>query len=233
MWPASGASLYIYEPRSQNFLSLGVKWNDAVRLPKFPTKRAAVLPDCRRPSNHPALLQECPADLHERPAPSPRGPSPASARAPPLLPWTAAAPSSVGTPQTADLLPERHCPSSLPGWRLPPRGPLPQPPARIHRWQIRRRRQRRRRLRRQLRCPYSLPTPHLLPAHHAWRPRMGPAAQRRPPRLGWFFSKCNYICIFFNMDYGLWINRFKNVKVDYALCIHRFIISMDLNRFII
>jgi hypothetical protein len=33
---------------------------------------------------------------------------------------------------------------------------------------------------------------------------MGPAAQRRPPQLGWvFFSKCNYVCIIFN--HGSWI----------------------------
>jgi hypothetical protein len=83
-----------------------------------------------------------------------RGPPSSSARAPPLLPWTAAAPSSVGAPPTDDLLPER-----------------------------------RRHFRLQLRRPRLPPTPHLLPARHTWRPGMGPAAQRRPPRLGWFFFK--------------------------------------------
>jgi hypothetical protein len=166
---------------------------------------AAVVPDRRRPSDHPAVLQECPTDLHERPAvaregpaPSPRGPSPSSSRAPPLLPWTAASLSSSGAPPTDDLLPECHHPSSLPGWRPPPRRTLPQPPARN------RRRQHRRRLRRQLRRPRSPPTPHLLTARHAWRPWMGPTAQQRQPRLGCFFF------FFFKMQLHvlkMWINR--------------------------
>jgi hypothetical protein len=86
------------------------------RCQNFPPN-AAVLPDRRRPSDHPAVLQECPADLHERlvivregPTPSPRGLPPSSSRAPPLLLWTAAAPSSAGAPPTVDLLPERRRP---------------------------------------------------------------------------------------------------------------------------
>jgi hypothetical protein len=154
----------------------------------------AVLPDRRRPSDHPAVLHECPADLHERPtvvregpAPSPCGPPLSSARAPPLLARTAVAPSSTGAPPTDDLLPERRYPSSLPGWRPPPLGPLPQPPARNRRQQLCRCRQHRRCFRRQLHRPRSPPTPHLLPARHTWRPGMGPAAHRRPPQLGCFF----------------------------------------------
>jgi hypothetical protein len=209
MWPASGGLLlavalcgppvvipyiyiyiYIYTRRGlKNFLSLARKWNDAVRLPNFPTERRH-RPRPPPPLRPPRCPPECPADLHERPAvvgegpaPSPRGPPPSSARAPPLLPWTAVTPSSVGAPPIDDLLPERHRPSSLPGWYPPPRGPLPQPPA-----GNRRRLLRRRRLRRQLRHPRSPPTPHLLTARHAWRPGMGPAAQQWQPRLGWFFS---------------------------------------------
>jgi hypothetical protein len=37
--------------------------------------------------------------------------------------------------------------------------------------------------------PHSPLTPYLLPARHAWRSGMGPAVQRRLPRLGWFFFK--------------------------------------------
>jgi hypothetical protein len=121
MWPASGASTYIYEPRSQNFLSLDAKRNDAVRLPKFPTERRSPprppppLRPPRRPPGVPADLNKRPAVVREGPTLSPRGPPPSSARAPPLLPWTAAAPSSAGAPPTDDLLPECRRPSSLPG----------------------------------------------------------------------------------------------------------------------
>jgi hypothetical protein len=182
MWPASGDFIYIYTRRAlETFLSLArneMTWSGCQIFPPS----AVVVPDCRRPSDHFAVLQECLADLHERlvivregPAPSPCGPPPSSTRAPPLLPWTAAAPSSAGAPPTDDLLPERHRPSSLPG-RPPPSGPLPQPPARNRYRLLRRCRQHRRRLRRQLRRPRSPPTPHLLTARHAWRPWMGPAA---------------------------------------------------------
>jgi hypothetical protein len=122
MWPASGDSIYIYTRRAlENFLSLARNETAPSGCQIFPPS-AAVVPDRRRPSDHPVVLQECPADLHERPAvvregptPSPRGLPPSSARAPPLLPWTAATPSSAGAPPTDDLLPERHRSSSLPG----------------------------------------------------------------------------------------------------------------------
>jgi hypothetical protein len=122
MWPASGDSIYIYTRRAlENFLSLARNETTLSVCQIFPPS-AAVVPDRRRPSDHPAVLQECPTDLHERPAvvregppPSPCGPPPSSSRAPPLLPGTAAAPSSAGAPPTDDLLPERHRPSSLPG----------------------------------------------------------------------------------------------------------------------
>jgi hypothetical protein len=122
MWPASGDSIYIYTRRAlENFLSLARNETTPSGCQIFPPS-ATVVPDRRGPSNHPAVLHECPTDLHERPAvvregpaPSPRGPPPSSARAPPHLPWTAAAPSSVGAPLTDDLLPERHRPSSLLG----------------------------------------------------------------------------------------------------------------------
>jgi hypothetical protein len=196
MWPASGDSIYIYTRRApETFLSLVRNETTPSGCQIFPPS-VAVVHDRRRPSDHPAVLQECPADLHERPAvvregpaPSPRGPPLSSARVPPLLSWTAAAPSSAGAPPTDDLLHERHRPSSLPGWRPPPRGPLPQPPARN------RRRLLRRRLRRQLHRPRSPPTPHLLTARHARRPGMGPAAQQRQPRLGWFFFQNAITCV--------------------------------------
>jgi hypothetical protein len=122
MWPASGDSIYIYTRRAlENFLSLARNETTPSGCQIFPPS-ATVVPDRRGPSNHPAVLHECPTDLHERPAvvregpaPSPRGPPPSSARAPPHLPWTAAAPSSVGAPLTDDLLPEHHRPSSLLG----------------------------------------------------------------------------------------------------------------------
>jgi hypothetical protein len=122
MWPASGDSIYIYTRRAlENFLSLARNETTPSGCQIFPPS-AAVIPDRRRPFDHPAVHQECPTNLHERPvvvrespAPSPRGPPPSSARALPLLPWTAAAPSSTGAPPTDDLLPERHRPSSLPG----------------------------------------------------------------------------------------------------------------------
>jgi hypothetical protein len=60
-------------------------------------------------------LHEHPTVVRKGPAPSPHGSLPSSARAPPLLPITAAAPSSAGAPPTADLHPEGHRPSSLPG----------------------------------------------------------------------------------------------------------------------
>jgi hypothetical protein len=204
MWPASGDSIYIYTRRGlENFLSLARKRNDAVRLPNFPTERRLrprpppSLRLARCPPGVPANLHEHPTVVLEGPAPSPRGPPPASARAPPLLPWTTAALSSTVAPPTDDLLPERHRPSSLPGWRPPPCRPLPRPPARNRRWLLRHRRQHHCRLRRQLRRPSSPPTPHHLTTRHAWRPGMGPAAQQRQPRLGWFFfffPKCNYMC---------------------------------------
>jgi hypothetical protein len=140
MWPASGDSIYIYTRRAlENFLSLARNETTSSGCQIFQPS-ATIVPDCRRPSDHPAVLQECPADLHERPACSPRGSPLSSARAPPLLPLTAALPSSAGTPPTDDLLPERHHPSSLPGWRPPPCGPFPQPPARNRHRLLRRRR---------------------------------------------------------------------------------------------
>jgi hypothetical protein len=122
IWPASGDTIYIYTRRAlENFLSLSRNETTPSGCQIF-LPSAAVVPDRRRPSDHPAVIQECQTDLHERPAvvcegpaPSPRGPPPSSARAPPLLPWTTAAPSSTGAPPTDDLLPERHRPSSLPG----------------------------------------------------------------------------------------------------------------------
>jgi hypothetical protein len=122
MWPASGDSIDIYTRRAlENFISLARNKMMPSGCQIFPPS-AAIVPDRRRPSYHPAVLQECPTDLHERPAvvregpaPSLRGPPLSSARAPPLHPWTAAAPSSAGAPPTDDLLPERHRPSSLPG----------------------------------------------------------------------------------------------------------------------
>jgi hypothetical protein len=122
MWPVSGDSIYIYTRRAlENFLSLARNETTPSGCQIFPPS-AAVVPGRRRPSDHPVVLQECPAELHERPAviregpaPSPRGPPPSSARASPLLPWIAAAPSSAGALPTDDLLPERHRPSSLPG----------------------------------------------------------------------------------------------------------------------
>jgi hypothetical protein len=122
MWPASGDFLYIYTRRAlENFIILVRNETTPSGCQIFPPS-TAVVPDRRCPSDHPAVLQECPADLHERPAvvregpaPSPRGPPPSSARAPPLLPLTAAAPSSAGALPTDDLLPKRHRPSSLPG----------------------------------------------------------------------------------------------------------------------
>jgi hypothetical protein len=98
--------------------------------------------------------------------------------------------------------------------RSPPRAPPPLFPTRMTSSSPRaaspttgqeRRRQLRCRLRRQLHRPRSPPTPHLLPARHAWRPGMGPVAQRRPPRLGWLFSKMQlhvYIFKSWTMDCG-------------------------------
>jgi hypothetical protein len=82
MWPASGASTYIYEPRSQNFLSLDAKRNDAVRLPKFPTERRSPPrppPPLRPPRRPPGVPRRPP----QAPCRHPRGPHPFS-------PWTAA-----------------------------------------------------------------------------------------------------------------------------------------------
>jgi hypothetical protein len=83
MWPASGASTYIYEPHSQNFLSLGAKRNDAVRLPKFPTERRRPLrppPPLRPPYRPPGVPRRPPRAPRRRP----QGPRPFS-------PWTTAA----------------------------------------------------------------------------------------------------------------------------------------------
>jgi hypothetical protein len=93
MWPASGDSIYIYTRRAlENFLSLARNETTPSGRQIF-APSAAVVPDSRRPSDHLAVLQDCPADLHELPvvfregpAPSPCGPPPSSARAPPLLP---------------------------------------------------------------------------------------------------------------------------------------------------
>jgi hypothetical protein len=136
------------------------------------------------------------------PAPSPRGPPPSSARALPLLPWTAATPSSVVAPPTDDLLPERNRPSSLQGWRPPPRQSLPQLPA-MNRWrQLRRRRQNRRRLRRQLRRPRSPQIPHfsLLGTHggRGW----GRRRSNDSPGLVFFFFFKKQLHVL-----KMWINR--------------------------
>jgi hypothetical protein len=76
------SSLYIYETRSPNFLSLDAKRNDAVRLPKFPTER------CRPPRPPPPLRPP------RRPPGVPRRPPRAPRRRPrgprPFSPWTAA-----------------------------------------------------------------------------------------------------------------------------------------------
>jgi hypothetical protein len=91
MWPTSGDSIYIYTRRAlENFLSLARNETMPSGCQIFPPS-AVVVPDRRRPSDHPAVLQEFPADLHERPAivregptPSPRGPAPSSSRVSPF-----------------------------------------------------------------------------------------------------------------------------------------------------
>jgi hypothetical protein len=156
------------------------------------------------PPTTPVVLQECPADLHKRsaviregPAPSPRGPPPSSARAPLLLPWTAVAPSSAGTPPTVDLLPECRRPSSPcmmtssslraaspTATQEPPPTALPPP----------------------LATDASSP-PLVSSARMEAEDGVGGAATTASARFvfsfSFLFSKCNYTCIIFN--YGLWI----------------------------
>jgi hypothetical protein len=137
MWPASGDSIYIYTRRAlENFLSLGR--NDTTPSGcQISPPSAAVVPDRRRPSDHPAVLQEGPTDLHGRsavvregPALSPLGPPPSSARAPPLLPWTAAVPSSAVPRRPTTSFPSATAPLPyqddvlLPAGRFPNRRPV-------------------------------------------------------------------------------------------------------------
>jgi hypothetical protein len=78
MWPASGDSIYIYTRSAlENFRSLARNETTPSGCQIFPPS-AAVVPDRRRPSDHPAVLQECPTDLHKR--------STVVREGPPLLP---------------------------------------------------------------------------------------------------------------------------------------------------
>jgi hypothetical protein len=136
MLPASGDSIYIYTRHGlENFLSLARIRNDAVRLPNFPAERRRrprpppPLRPPRRPPGVPGPRPRAPRRHPRGPRPFSRGPSPSSARAPPLLPWTAAAPSSAVAPPPCRLSATAPLPYQdgvlLPTGRFPNRWPGP------------------------------------------------------------------------------------------------------------
>jgi hypothetical protein len=137
MWPASGDSINIYTRRAlKNFLSQARNEATPSGCQIFPPS-AAVVPDCRRPSDHPAILQECPADLHERPVvvreappllpvdrrrlplgrrPFSRGPSPRHRPRVPRRPTTSSPSATTPLPYQDDiLLPAGLFPNRRPG----------------------------------------------------------------------------------------------------------------------
>jgi hypothetical protein len=167
----------------------------------FAPSTAAVLPEHHQPSDHPAVLQECPPTSTSAPPSSVRAPLllPMDRRRLPLgprpfSPWTAA----VVRGRPADLLPERRHPSSPRRMTSSsPRAAFPTAAADSSA------------------APLP-PMPHLLPLSpwNTSRPGMGPAVQRRlPPLEAWFvFSHFFFfkmqLHVIRKIDYGLWINRF-------------------------
>jgi hypothetical protein len=150
---------------------------------------ATVVPNRRRPTDHPVDLHERPAVVRQGPAPSPNGPPPSSARAR-AVPFPADRRRAVFRGRPVDRRPPPPAPSPLFPTRMmsstpraasptagqePPPTALPPPTA-----------------------PPPPPSTALTPPlgtdtsspHRSARMEAGdgPTAQQRQPRLGWFFS---------------------------------------------
>jgi hypothetical protein len=177
---------------------------------------AAVLSDHRRPSDHPTVLQECLADLHERPAIVREGPAP-SPRGPRRL-SLGPRPFSRGPSRRRSRAPRRpRTSSSSVAALLPYKDDVLLPAGRFPN---------RRRGTATDSAAASSADSSATPARHrrlissplATHGGRGWGRRRRDDRPDSIvFFKMQLHVYNFYMDHGLWINRFKNVKN--GLCI--------------